>query len=152
MVFVISFLVLRQIVNSPFGQALEGIREDETRMRHLGYNTWLYKYIAFIIGGFFAGVAGVFFAHWMSIIQPYNLGITFSALALVFVIIGGAGTLVGPVIGVVLVSCIEYVSSMYVADRWPLILGVLFVLTITFLRGGVYKHLTNFWKKVGRYG
>ena len=146
--FIICYFLLHRIVNSPFGYALQGIREDEPRMRALGYNTWLYKYIAFIIAGLFAGVGGVLFAHWNMLISPRHLGVTTSALGLFYVIIGGAGTLFGPAIGAAVVIGIEYGASIYNPERWPLILGALFVITVMFLRGGIYPHLVNFWKKV----
>jgi len=148
LVFAICYFLLYRIVNSPFGYALQGIRENEPRMRALGYNTWLYKYIVLIIAGLFAGVAGVLFAHWNKLIAPVHLGLPTSLLGLLFVIIGGAGTLLGPVIGAVVVIFIEFYASIYTPERWPLILGVLFVIAIMFLRGGIFPHLVNLWKKV----
>lgn len=151
--FIICYVLLHRIVNSPFGHVLQGVREDEPRMRALGYNTWLYKYVAFIIAGLFAGVSGVLFAHWSSLISPRHLGVVTSSLGLFYVIIGGAGTLFGPVIGATVVISIEYFASVFTPERWPLILGALFVITVMFLRGGIYPHLINLWKKVTlRYG
>jgi branched-chain amino acid transport system permease protein len=149
--FIICYFLLYRIVNSPFGYALRGIRENEPRMRALGYNTWLYKYIAFIIAGLFAGIAGVLFAHWNMLISPRHLGITTSSLGLFYVIIGGAGTLFGPVIGSAVVIGIEYGASLYTPERWPLILGTLFVIVVMFLRGGISPHLANLWRKVVKY-
>jgi len=146
--FIISYFLLHRIVNSPFGHVLQGIREDEPRMRALGYNTWLHKYIAFIIAGFFAGIGGALFAHWNMVITPYQLGIIFSTYAILCVILGGAGTLVGPVIGATVVIGMEYGASLYSPERWPLILGAIFVIAVMFLRGGIYRHLINLWKKV----
>lgn len=146
--FIISYFLLHRIVASPFGHVLQGIREDEPRMRALGYNTWLHKYIAFIIAGFFAGIGGALFAHWNMVITPYQLGIIFSTYAILCVILGGAGTLVGPVIGAAVVIGIEYGASLYSPERWPLILGAIFVIAVMFLRGGIYRHLINLWKKL----
>jgi branched-chain amino acid transport system permease protein len=151
--FVFLFLIacyflLYRVLNSPFGHALQGIREGEPRMRALGYNTWLYKYVAFIIAGLFAGVAGVLFAHWNMLISPRHLGIVTSSLGLFFVIIGGAGTLFGPVIGAAVVILLEFYSSIYTPARWPLILGALFIVTVMFLPGGIAPFLINLWKKV----
>ncbi len=148
LVFIICYFLLYRIVNSPFGHALQGIREGEPRMRALGYNTWLYKYVAFIIAGLFAGVGGVLFAHWNMLISPRHLGIVTSALGLFYVIIGGAGTLFGPVIGAAVVILLEFYSSLYTPERWPLILGALFVIIVMFLRGGIYPHLVSLWNKV----
>lgn len=83
---VCAFLIYR-IVKSPFGEALLGIRENELRMRALGYNTWRYKYVAFIAGGTFAGIAGVLFAHFNGIMAPSHVNISTSALVLLMVIL-----------------------------------------------------------------
>jgi branched-chain amino acid transport system permease protein len=151
LIFIICYFLLYRIVNSPFGYALRGIREDEPRMRALGYNIWLYKYIAFIIAGLFAGIGGVLFAHWNMLISPRHLGVVTSSLGLFYVIIGGAGTLFGPVIGSAVVIGIEYGASLYTPERGPLILGTLFVIVVMFLRGGISPHLANLWRKVVKY-
>lgn len=147
-IFIICFVLIYRIVNSPFGLALSGIRESETRMRVLGYNVWLYKYIAFIIGGTFAGVAGILFAHHNGIIAPWHLGVTVSTLAMLICIIGGLGTLWGPIIGALVVILVEYFSSIYIPERWPLVLGGVFVIAVMFLRGGIGPHLLKLWKRV----
>ena len=97
--FVLCYLVLRSVTRSPFGHALQGIRENESRMQCLGYNTWLYKYIAFVLAGAFAGFAGVLFAYSNGIVVPANMGIVMSGNALFMIILGGTGTLYGPVVG-----------------------------------------------------
>jgi branched-chain amino acid transport system permease protein len=148
LVFIICYFLLYRIVNSPFGHALQGIREHEPRMRALGYNTWLYKYIAFIIAGLFAGVAGVLFAHWNKLIAPTHLGLLTSVLGLLLVIIGGAGTLAGPLIGAGVVMLLEFYASLYTPERWPLILGATFVVSFMFLRSGILPHLSRLWEKV----
>ncbi len=146
--FAISFFLMYRLVNSPFGHALQGIRENETRMRALGYNTWLYKYIAFIIAGFFAGVAGVLFPYYAKVMMPYSVGFTYSALVMLICIIGGLGTLWGPVIGAVVIILLEYFSSLYIPDRWPLVLGGAFAITVMFLRGGIAPHLLKLWRRM----
>lgn len=146
--FIICYFLLRLIVKSPFGHVLQGIRENEPRMRALGYNTWLYKYIAFIIAGFFAGISGILFVHWNMLISPYQLGMIQSTYAVLCVILGGPGTLIGPVIGAAVVIGLEYGASIYNPERWPLFLGIIFVISVMFLRGGVYPRLNNLWKKV----
>ena len=71
--FIICFFLIYRIINSSFGHALVGIRENERRMKSLGYNTWVYKYLSFIIGGIFAGVAGALFAPFYGSMSPDNL-------------------------------------------------------------------------------
>lgn len=87
-IFIICCLVLYRIIKSPFGHALEGIRENEPRMRYLGYNVWLFKYIAFIAAGFLAGVAGVLFGYYSGVLAPLYLGILTSVYVTVMVLIG----------------------------------------------------------------
>src|SRR2546427_2103330 len=97
--FAVSLLLMYTLVRSPFGRSLAGIRERELRMKILGYNTWLHKYIAFVIAGGFGGLAGVLWAHTAGIVSPENVVLTTSVDALLIAVLGGAGTLVGGVIG-----------------------------------------------------
>ena len=139
--FIGSFFLLYRIVNSPFGYALQGIREDELRMRSLGYNTWLYKYLAFVISGLFSGLAGVLFGHLMrAVFVPYT-GLLTSFLAVFIVVIGGSQVIFGPVIGAIVTILLEYFSSLYAPERWPLILGIVFVIVMLFLRQGISPFL-----------
>ena len=98
-IFWLCFFVIYRIVHSPFGHALVGIRESESRMRTLGYNCWLHKYICFVIAGFFSGVAGVLFIFYNLFMSPATLEITPNLEALLAVSMGGAGTVVGPLLG-----------------------------------------------------
>lgn len=150
--FLICSFLLYQIVNSPFGYALQGIRDNERRMRNLGYNTWLYKYISFIIGGLFAGIAGVYYAHYSGIIAPLHLGLLTSAAAMLMVSLGGARVFFGPAIGAVVITLLEYFASLYAPARWPLILGCIFVLSVIFLRGGISIYLVKTWNMMKYHG
>lgn len=151
--FVICFFLLYRLVNSPFGRALQGIREDEPRMRCLGYNTWLYKYVAFIVAGMFAGVAGVLFGHFFGAVVPVHTSVITSTLVLLMVIVGGPRVIFGPVIGAAVVVLLEYFASIYTPARWPLILGAVFVIAVMFLRGGISLYLVRLWRRVSyQYG
>lgn len=147
-VFIICFYLIYRFINSPFGQALTGIRESEVRMRALGYNTWLYKYIAFIVSGLFAGVAGVLTASYNGVIAPWHLDVTVSSLALLICILGGQGTLWGPLIGSFVMILVEYFSSLYIPERWPLVLGAVFVATVMLLDNGIAPQLGKLWYKI----
>ena len=152
-IFIACYFILDLIVKSLFGRALQGIQGDEQRMKSLGYNTWLYKYIAFIIGGLFAGVAGVLSIYQAAIVGPQSLGVLMSASILLMVILGSPNVFWGPVVGAVLVVLLEHFSSIYVPARWPLILGAVFVLSVVLLQGGVSIRMVKLWKRVQeRYG
>jgi branched-chain amino acid transport system permease protein len=146
--FAISVVVLYRLVNSPYGVALVGIREDESRMAAVGYNTWLYKYLAFVISGAFAGIAGVLFSYYNFFVSPHHLGIATSFLPMVMAIMGGVGTFFGPVIGAVVFIFVENYASILTPQRWPLILGGLFVIIIMFARDGVGVYLWRLLSKV----
>jgi branched-chain amino acid transport system permease protein len=134
--FAVSLLVLYVIVRSPFGRSLVGIREREPRMKILGYNTWLHKYIAFIIAGAFGGLSGVLWAHTAGIVSPENVVLTTSVDALLMAVLGGAGTLVGGIIGASVVLFIrEYLSTL--VHWWQYVLGGVYVLVILYLPGGL---------------
>ena len=155
--FVLVFFIgcaflLYVIIKSPFGHSLQGIRENETRMRCLGYNTWLFKYIAFIIAGLFAGVAGVLYVHFNGFISPEGVGFGASGLLWLMLIIGGRGTLWGAVIGSAVILGLQYYSGVFTPERWPLIMGACMVAVIMFYRGGIMPHVTNLWKKASSYG
>lgn len=153
LVFVLCFFLLYRGTSAPFGLTLKGIRECESRMQSLGYHTWLHRYITFIIAGMFAGVAGVLFSYHNGLIIPAHFGVVTSTLAMLMVIIGGAGTLFGPVIGAAVIVFVEFFSSVYAPERWPLILGAVFIASVMYLRGGIGPHLLALWKKGShRYG
>jgi len=134
--FVVSLLILYILVRSPFGRSLMGIRERELRMQILGYNTWLHKYIAFIIAGAFGGLSGVLWAHTNGLVSPETVVLTTSVDALLMVVLGGAGTLVGGAIGSAIVFFLrEYLST--VVHWWQYVLGAVYVLTILYLPTGL---------------
>jgi len=134
--FAVSLLAMYTLVRSPFGRSLLGIRERELRMQILGYNTWLHKYIAFIIAGAFGGLSGVLWAHTAGIVSPENVVLTTSVDALLMAVLGGAGTLVGGVIGAVIVFGLrEYLSTL--VPWWQYVLGGVYVLTIFYLPTGL---------------
>ncbi|MGA2568670.1 MAG: branched-chain amino acid ABC transporter permease [Pseudolabrys sp.] len=134
--FTASLILLYVLVRSPFGRSLEGIRERELRMQILGYNTWLHKYIAFVIAGAFGGLAGVLWAHTNGLISPETVVLTTSVDSLLMVVLGGAGTLVGAAIGSGIVFALrEYLSTL--VPWWQYVLGGVYVLTILYLPMGL---------------
>jgi branched-chain amino acid transport system permease protein len=135
-IFCIALLLMYTLVRSPFGRSLAGIRERELRMQILGYNTWLHKYIAFIIAGAFGGLSGVLWAHTAGIVSPVNVELPTSVDALLMAVLGGSGTLVGGVIGTFIVFGLrEFLSTL--VPWWQYVLGVVYVATILYLPTGL---------------
>jgi branched-chain amino acid transport system permease protein len=135
-------VVLNVIVRSPFGYALQGIRESESRMRALGYNTWRYKYAAFVLAGFFAGVAGMIYVYYNSFVNPHELSVVLSAEALLMVILGGPGTLFGALIGAGAIVFLRNIVSG-ITDRWLLILGAVYILVVLFAPRGIVGEIKD---------
>jgi branched-chain amino acid transport system permease protein len=134
--FSVSLLIMYTFVRSPFGRSLVGIRERELRMKILGYNTWLHKYLAFVIAGAFGGLAGVLWAHTAGIVSTDDVVLTTSVDALLMVVLGGAGTLIGGVIGAGIVTFVrEYLSTL--VHWWQYVLGGIYILVILYLPGGL---------------
>jgi branched-chain amino acid transport system permease protein len=134
--FALTGLLLVLFVQSPFGLSLQGVRESESRMQALGYNVWLHKYLGYIFASGVAGFSGVLFVYYNSFVSPNYLGIAFSAKALLMVILGGAGTLVGAILGSGVVVLLENVMSDF-TQRWMMIIGAIYVLVVLFFPKGI---------------
>jgi len=143
-VFVAAFVLVAMFVRSPFGASLVGARDQARRMRALGYNVWLVRWITFVLAGFWGAVAGVLYVYYNNFISPHALSLTQSAEVLLMVIAGGAATLSGPIVGAALVVVMKNVVSAYV-ERWTLLLGVVFVLIVMFLPDGLVPGLRRAW-------
>ncbi len=135
-VFLVAFFLLRRAVRSPFGHVLIGIRENESRIRAIGYDTRVYKLVCFVLAGSMAGLAGGLYAYFNGYMSPHELSWAMSGQVMVMSIIGGAGTLVGPILGSSVVLLIQNLVSSY-TDRWPLIMGALFMFTVLVARNGI---------------
>src|SRR5512132_4242322 len=148
--FFISFWILLVIVRSPFGRSLVGIRESESRMRTLGYNVWLHKYIGFVIAGGFAGFAGVLWAYYNGFVSPADLQLATSVEVLLMVALGGRGTLLGPALGAAIIVLLKNLVSVY-THRWLLILGVVYIATIVYAPEGIVGAVIQ-WARRTRTG
>jgi branched-chain amino acid transport system permease protein len=145
LVFLIAFVALRVFIRSPFGQSLLGIRESESRMRNLGYNTWLHKYLAFVVAGTFSGVSGILWAYYNGFVSPMDAELTSSFEAFLMVILGGAGTLAGPAVGAGIIVFLKNFISAY-THRWLLIIGAIYILIIMYAPGGLGGLVKRFMK------
>jgi branched-chain amino acid transport system permease protein len=135
-VVAVCTLLIALITRSTFGLSLKGIRESEGRMRPLGYNVTLHKFWAFTIAGMFAAVSGLLLAMFNQFVSPAAVHIKASADGLLISILGGMGTIAGAFVGSSLfVMVTNHVSGYF--DRWPTLLGLIFVLTILFAQDGI---------------
>jgi len=134
--FLVGAFVLVRIVVSPFGYALRGIRESESRMLALGYDVWRYKLAAFVVGAAFAGLAGCLYVYFNRFVSPDYVHVVRSAEVLLMVILGGAGTLVGPAVGAALIVLLENLISTY-TERWVTVLGIIYVLVALLAPNGL---------------
>lgn len=135
-VFAIVAVVLVLLTRSPLGLSWQGIRESEARMRVLGYNTLLHKYLAYVISGVFGGIAGILQAYQTGFVSPQAAFFSNSATAILSVILGGPGTLFGASLGAGVVILIRQMLSS-VTERWTLVLGAVYIITVMFIPGGL---------------
>jgi branched-chain amino acid transport system permease protein len=138
LVFVACGGVMAMIVRSPFGLTLRGIRENEARMRSLGFNTWLHCYLSYVLSGAFASVAGVMWAYYNRFVSPTYLDLTASSELFLMVTLGGPATLIGPVLGAAAIVLLKNVISAYTA-RWLFILGTVYIVAILAAPQGIWN-------------
>ncbi len=142
--FAAVYLLLRMTLRSPFGRVLDGIRVNEHRMRSLGYPTFRYKLVCFVIAGAVAGIAGYLGAVQFGVVNPQMMGWHLSASVMMMVILGGMGTLVGPILGAAIWMLLELgfqslptVAGMDLGKHWQLWMGVFIVIAALVLPKGL---------------
>jgi len=134
--FFLTYAICRKVVNSPFGKVLEAIRENEERVSFLGYNVRLLKIKSYMISISLTAVAGVLFATYQNFVSPGMLYWVISGDFILMSVLGGMGTLIGPVIGGAIVLILgDWLSSL--TENWMIFIGTFFVLIIIFAPGGV---------------
>ena len=131
-----SYLVCRAIVRSNFGAVLAGIRENEAKTLSLGYNTRAYKITTVVLSYGFGGLAGALYAGFAGYASPELFFWLTSGHVLIMVVVGGAGTLVGPMLGALFFMFLEHQLSQ-VTDLWPLIFGSIFIAFVMFFPQGI---------------
>jgi len=134
-----SYLLLRRITQSPFGMVLQSIRENEARTRAIGYPVERYKIVAVMLSGLFAGIAGVLYAIQNEFAAPDFVYFIISGDTVIFNVMGGIGTLVGPIVGAGFFQLIRELLSRLFGDQFPYLipLGVIFIVMIIFLPQGL---------------
>jgi branched-chain amino acid transport system permease protein len=134
-----SYLILRRVTRSPFGMVLQSIRENEARTRAIGYRVERYKIVAVMLSGLFAGLAGVLYAIQNEFAAPDFVYFITSGDTVIFNVMGGIGTLVGPIVGAGFFQLIRELLSRLFGDQFPYLipLGVIFIVMIIFLPQGL---------------
>lgn len=135
-VFALTVLADWIFIHSPFGASLKGTRDQPRRMSTLGYHVWLIRFFACMFSGLLAAVAGILFVYHTEFISPPSAALTASAEPVLMAISGGSGTLLGPIVGAILVEVIKNVASAYI-ERWNMLLGAIFVVIIIFMPEGL---------------
>ncbi|MGY4418149.1 ABC-type branched-subunit amino acid transport system permease subunit [Bradyrhizobium sp. JR6.1] len=151
-ILVVVYLLCRFLVRSQFGLALAGLRENEQRIAFFGYKAQHLKAIIFAVGGTIAGLAGSLYAFHEGFVWPNMLGVVFSTQVVLYVLFGGSGTLIGAVIGTVIIEGVSFWLSDNYRDVWPIILGVLLLLVIMFRPLGLISFVLGERERVGRFG
>jgi branched-chain amino acid transport system permease protein len=134
-----SYVLLRRIMQSPFGMVLQSIRENEARTRAIGYPVERYKIVAVMLSGLFAGLAGVLYAVQNQFAAAEFVFFTTSGDTVIFNVMGGIGTLVGPIVGAGFFQLLRELLSRIFGDQFPYLipLGVIFIVMIIFLPQGL---------------
>jgi branched-chain amino acid transport system permease protein len=146
------YLGCRFLVRSQFGLALAGLRENEQRVTFFGYRVQHLKAIIFSVSGAIAGLAGSLYAFHEGFVWPNMLGVVMSTQVVLYVLFGGTGTLIGAVIGTVVVEAVSFWLSNSYQDIWPILLGVLLLLVIMFRPAGLVSLILDERERVGRFG
>jgi len=134
--FLVCLILMFLLIRSPFGKTLVGIRDSESRMRVLGYNIFLHKYLAFVISGAFAGVSGCLYVYYNSFVSPNDANLGHCMELVLMVTIGGPGTLIGPTFGAFIVVFLKNMVSVY-TKRWLMVLALVYVVTALYAPDGI---------------
>jgi branched-chain amino acid transport system permease protein len=151
-ILVVVYLLCRFLVRSQFGLALAGLRENEQRIVFFGYKTQHLKAIVFAVGGAIAGLAGSLYAYHEGFVWPNMLGVVLSTQVVLYVLFGGSGTLIGAVIGTIIIEGVSFWLSDNYRDVWPIILGLLLLLVIMFRPLGLISFVVRERERVGSFG
>jgi branched-chain amino acid transport system permease protein len=140
-VVTVSYLLLRRITQSPFGMVLQSIRENEARTRAIGYPIERYKIVAVMLSGLFAGLAGVLYALQNRFAAPDFVFFVVSGEVVIYNVIGGIGTLVGPIVGAAFFLLLREAFSRFFTEYYLIPLGVIFIAIVIFMPQGLLGFL-----------
>lgn len=134
--FAVASLLIFLLIRSPFGKTLVGIRDSDTRMSVLGYNVWLHKYLAFIIAGAFAGLAGCLYVYYNGFVNPTVADLGHCMKIVLMVSLGGPGTLIGAGLGALIITFLENIISIF-TERWVMVLAIIYLATAKYAPQGL---------------
>ena len=140
-----AWFLCRWLTSGRFGDALIAIRDDEPRMRFTGYNPTAYKTLVFTVAGALAGISGALYTVQSGIVSPQFMSVAFSIEMVIWVAVGGRGTLLGAIFGAVLINYAKSLISEALPETWLFIQGALFLLVVTVLPDGI----VGWWRKGG---
>ncbi|MBS0522018.1 MAG: branched-chain amino acid ABC transporter permease [Proteobacteria bacterium] len=148
------YLAARFLKRSQLGLVLAGMRQNEERLAFLGYRVQLFKAVVFSFAGLIAGLGGALYSYHQGFIGPGNMGPGLSTTAVVYCLLGGSGTLIGPIFGTALVETLSYVLSDVAAIRhiWPVILGLVLLAIVMFQPRGILGLFVSERERIGSYG
>jgi urea transport system permease protein len=139
----LAFLVCRYFTSGRFGDALIAIRDDESRLRFAGFNPVPFKTIVFLVAGALCGISGALYTVQSGIVSPQYMSISFSIEMVIWVAVGGRGTLVGPIIGAVVVNYLRSLVSEALPEAWLFVQGALFIFVVVLMPDGIYGWITK---------
>jgi len=146
----LCYLVCRWILARSFGRVLVGIRENEARCELMGYNVSAYKTAIFAVSAAMAGLAGCLFANWAEIVTPRMFSLGQAAEVLIWVIVGGLGTLIGPILGAIALGFVKLLLGEQTVIDNSLVLGALLIIVVLGIPRGVVPTLQRAWASIGR--
>jgi branched-chain amino acid transport system permease protein len=148
-VFAVCFAAAVIFVRSPLGAALMGTRDQPRRMNALGYHVWAIRFWACMFSGLLTSISAILFVYYNQFISPQAVDLTASAEVLLMVISGGAGTLLGPIVGAALVVIVKSVVSGFI-ERWNMLLGAIFVAIVILMPEGIVPGSARLWRALMR--
>ena len=131
------YLLVRLFVDSPSGRVWAAVRENEARATSIGYNTLVFKVQATIISGIIGALAGALNALWNLSATPQTMGVDTTINALLMAIIGGSGTIIGPMLGAGVLQLLGYVLNLWLGSAWQLVFGLIYILLVLFIPYGI---------------
>jgi branched-chain amino acid transport system permease protein len=150
-VLIAGFAAARQIKRSPFGLMLRAIKENPVRLEYTGIHVWRYKMAAFVISAMYAGMAGFMIVILEGYVASEYLLWTTSGEVVIMSVIGGVGTLIGPMLGAFFLLYFENVVQAEIGEQWLLVLGAVFVFMVVFIPGGFADMARRAWRWLGKY-